>query len=280
MAPTVQATRFPDIHCLCYSESGAGKTTFWATVIDYYARHFNEPSLVFIFDPPDMATPYRDLGQVRVVEDKFYQDLGVYVEEVVDGEGHLIARLEFYQDMDPAQPTACHKFERRLLGFYEESKGWASVGIDSMTFFQHDALMRAKVESGFKMFEPGKDGRQWYAKVTEDVAILLFSRATHWQTNVGVLCHIDENKEDFSDMGVLRTMALQGRMSKRAPSGFGEVYHLRITPKKVKDGVEYVRELQTISDDRWMGKHTVTQAPNPCAPTYEALWANWVKGRS
>lgn len=273
--------RFPNIHLLCYGESGSGKTTFWATVIQYYFHYFKEPSLVFAFDPPDMATAYRDLGRVKVLGDKFYQDLGVYVEEIVDDQDALIVRVEFYPDVDPTNPSACHKFERRLLGFYEEAPRWASVGIDSMTFLQHDALMRAKVESGFKMFEPGKDGRQWYAKVTEDVAILLFSRAAHWQTNVGVLCHVDENKDDFGEMGILKTVALQGRMSKRAPSGFGEVYHLRVVTKKGPGGEpQVVRELQTISDDKWVGKHTVTKAPDVCAPTYEAIWANWVKGRS
>ena len=272
--------RFPQGHFLVYGESGSGKTTFWATVVDYYFKSFQEPSLVFVFDPPDMSTPYRDLGLIRTCEDKFYQDLGVPVEEIVDANGTLIVRLEFYPDVDPANPSACHKFERRLLGFYEEAKNWASVGLDSMTFLQHDALMRAKVESGFKMFEAGKDGRQWYAKVTEDIAILLFSRVAHWQTNVGVLCHVDENKDDFGELGILKTVALQGRMSKRAPSGFGEVYHMRIVPQKdVKGAVTYIRELQTLSDDRWVGKHTVTRAPNVCVPTYEALWENWRKAK-
>jgi len=265
-----QPIRYPNLHLLLSGESGSGKSTFWATVIAYYAKHFNEPSLMFQFDPWDKATPYTDLGTVVENTDQFYKDLGIHVKDVVDGKGNLICRVEYYIDDEPSEPNAINKFERRVVGFSKDAPQWASVGIDSMTFFQHYGLQRAKIESGFRQFEPGKDGRQWYARVTEDVSILLFSRAAYWNTNVGVICHVDEGKEDFGEMGQLKTAALQGRMAKRAPSGFGEVFKLSVQ----KGGG---RQLQTVSDDRWMCNNLVTKAPNPCNPTYEALWANWSK---
>ena len=276
MATKPLAIRYPNIHVLMYAESGSGKSTLWATLIRYYATHFNEPSLVFMFDPPDMSTPYRDLGTITQNEDQFYKDLGIKVQDIVDANGHLIVRIEFYCDIDPEQPQGCSQFERRLQGFYKEAESWASVAIDSMTHYQHSGLLRAKRDLDFKLYAPGKDGRQPYGLVAEQLAILLFSRTAHWPTNVGVLCHIDENKEDFGDMGVLKTMALQGKMAKRAPSGFGEVYTLRVLPKRKDDKGNSIRELQTVSDERFVGKHTVTKAPDVIvSPTYESLWANW-----
>ncbi|MBI2007720.1 hypothetical protein HYS85_00580 [Candidatus Saccharibacteria bacterium] len=268
--------RFPNLHLLLSGESGSGKSSFWATVIAYWAKHFGEPSLVFMFDPMDKATPYTDLGTVAPMDteldaNRYYKELGVKVNDVLDKAGKLICRVEYYSDEEPESPTALTKFERRMVGFTKSASNWASIGVDSMTFLQHMALLRAKVESGFKQFQPGTDGRQWYARVTEDVATLLFSRAAYWDTNVGIICHVDDRKEDFGEMGQLKTAALQGRMAKRAPAGFGEVYKLHVV--RGKDGVK--RQLQTVSDEKWMCNNLVTKAPNPCDPTYDALWKNW-----
>ena len=76
--------RYPNIHALLSGESGSGKSSFWATVIKYWATHFHEPSLVFMFDPLDKATPYTDLGTAAPMDmdadaNRYYKELGIKV---------------------------------------------------------------------------------------------------------------------------------------------------------------------------------------------------------
>lgn len=268
--------RYPDIHLLCYGESGSGKSTFWASLIKYYAVNFGEPSLMLQFDPWDKATPYLDLGTVHKNEDDFYKQLGLEVDDVVDKDGKLICRVEYYADPDPDNPTGIQNFERRMIGFEKECRSWASVGMDSMTYFQRASLLK------WKKLNPLDSAKQqtnisWYGGVAEDAGSAVMSRAAWWRTNVGVICHIDESKDDLADFGVVRSVALAGKLSKRAPAGFGEVYRMRVVVNKAKSGA-YDRELQTQADTNWVANSLVAKAPNPCKPDYEALWANWRKG--
>lgn len=271
--------RYDDIHLLCYGESGSGKSTFWATLIKYYAENFNEPSLMLMFDPWDKSTPYKDLGEVHRIDwdteqGAFYKQLGLEVDDVVDEKGNLIVRIEYYSDPDPENPTAIANFERRMVGFEKECRNWASVGMDSMTYFQRASLLK------WKKLNPLESVKQqtnisWYGGVAEDAGSAVMSRAAWWRTNVGVICHIDESKDDLADFGVVRSVALAGKLSKRAPAGFGEVYRMRVVVGK--GGGTYKRELQTQADTSWVANSLVAKAPNPCEPTYKALWANWKK---
>lgn len=270
-----EPVRYPDIHLLLYGESGSGKSTFWATLIDYYAKNFNEPSLMLQFDPWDKATPFTDLGTVVKNEDAFYKNLGLEVDDVMDKDGKLICRIEYYADPDPNDPTAIQNFERRMVGFEKECRSWASVGMDSMTYFQRASLLK------WKKLNPLESNKQqtnisWYGGVAEDAGSAVMSRAAWWRTNVGVICHIDEAKDELADYGVVRSVALAGKLSKRAPAGFGEVYRMKVVVDKKKAGA-YDRELQTQADPSWVANSLVAKAPNPCKPTYEALWENWRK---
>lgn len=276
VAKTTQPVRYPNLHLLLYGESGSGKSTMWATLIKYYATHFNEPSLMMMFDPWDKATPYTDLGTVQRNDDKFYEDLGIEVDDVLDEKGNLIVRVEYYADPDPnAKPAdlAISKFERRVVGFEQECRNWASVGMDSMTYFQRGSLLKWKALNPLESVKQ-QTNISWYGGVAEDAGSAVMSRAAWWRTNVGVICHIDESKDDLADFGVVRSVALAGKLSKRAPAGFGEVYRMRVVMQKDKVG-EYKRELQTRADTSWVANSLVAKAPNPCEPTYEALWANW-----
>jgi len=124
--------RFPNIHALLSGESGSGKSSFWATVIKYWATQFGEPSLVFMFDPLDKATPYTDLGTAAPMDmdadaNKYYKELGIKVTDVLDKAGKLICRVEYYCDEEPEQPSALNKFERRMVGFGKSASNWASI---------------------------------------------------------------------------------------------------------------------------------------------------------
>jgi len=263
--------RHPDIHLLLYGESGSGKSTFWSTMIRYYSTNFNEPSLILSFDPWDKATPYLELGTVQKCEEQYYKTIGLEVDDVVDAKGNLIVRVEYYADPDPDNPTAISLFEKRMVGFEKECRNWASVGMDSMTYFQRASLLK------WKKLNPLESVKQqtnisWYGGVAEDAGAAVMSRAAWWRTNVGVICHIDEAKDDLADFGVVRSVALAGKLSKRAPAGFGEVYRMRVVVSG--KGEQYKRELQTQADTQWVANSLVAKAPNPCAPSYEALWGS------
>ena len=265
--------RYPHIHCLLYGESGSGKSSFWATAIRYWAQVFNEPSLVMTFDPWDKATPYRELGAVQPNEDAYYKQLGIEVDDIVDDNKNVIVRIEYYAEPVPDDPKAYDIFESRMRGFEAQARSWASVAIDSMTFMQRASLLR------WKKVNPLESTKQhsnlsWYGGMAEDATNTVMSRACWWKTNVCIICHIDENKDDLADFGAVRSVALAGKLSKRAPAGFGEVYRMRIVPSQKQNG-EYLRELQTRGDTSWVANSLVAKAPNPCQPSYEALWANW-----
>lgn len=278
MTTAVAAQRYPDIHLLLYGESGAGKSTFWASLIKYHYENFGEPSLVFQFDPYGKATPYTELGEVQENKHEFYAGLGIEVDDVIGPDGKLICQVEYYAEPIPDDPQAISRFEKRMVGFEQQARNWASICVDSMTFFQRASFQKWKklnplAPDNFKQ----QTNLSWYGGVKEDGANLLMSRTIWWRTNVGVICHVAKDKEEFADLGAIKGVALVGQLAKDAPAGFDEVHRLRIVPDKSGKG-EHKRELQTRSDSMWNANSLVTKAPNPCAPDYQALWANW-KGR-
>lgn len=272
------SVRYPDIHLMLYGESGSGKSTFWAGAIRYFATKYKEPSLMLMFDPWDKATPYLELGDKVVdCEETFYTDLGIAAHDVLDARGNLIVRIEYYADPDPDNPSAYNKFERRMQGFEQQALSWASVGLDSMTFMQHATLQK------WKKLNPIDSVKQqtnisWYGGVAEDAGKVLMSRAVWWRTNVCVMCHVNEDKDEYADFGVLKGVALTGKLSKRAPSGFGEVYRMCFGSGKDASGNQK-RELQTRANGMWIGNSLVAKAPNPCEPDYAALWVNWRRAK-
>jgi len=259
-----RAIKRQNIHCLIYGEYCSGKSTFFAT--------WPKPMLIFAFDAMDKLTPYLRLGNSTSVSDpawkEWYEKMGVEATDVVDDAGKLVCRIEHYDDTDPNDPVAFGQFEVRLTNFASEAKDWASVGIDSYTYCQYASFIRQKKLNPMVMFKQGTDTRQWYAGTKIEMEGILKSRAPRWKTNVGVLCHVKEDKDEFAE-GILRGIMAVGTLSKEAPGGFGEVY--RVYVEKDGKGV-FQRKLQTQSNNLWVAASLVARAPNPCEPDYSALW--------
>ena len=258
--------RYPLIHTLVYGESGSGKSTYFST----YPR----PMLIMGFDPYDKMMPYLRLGREAELEasaKKFYDALGIQARDIVDREtGDLIARIEHYADPDPTNPIAMNIFEQRMVDFSQEAPQWGSVGIDSLTYMMRASMVRAQINKPMKLFAAGTDTRQWYGIVKFDMESVLMSRAPWWQTNVAVMCHTKEDKDEFAE-GILRGIRAPGTLAKDAPTGFGESHRAYVT--KDKSGRHFL--LQTRSDNLWFANSLVCQAPDPCEGQYEQLWKNW-----
>ena len=90
--------------------------------------------------------------------------------------------------------------------------------------------------------------------------------------NVIVLSHIDEDKDEYQGKFV-RNPALPGRLRKRIASGYGE--HYRSYVADLEDGTKAYL-LQTQANEFYAAQSQI-DAPNPCYPHWESLWANWGK---
>jgi len=237
-------------HWLLYGESGSGKSTSAAT--------FPQPLLVLAFDPTDKLKPYLKLGTPSSLAT---DERGTETRDVFDDAGTVICRVEYYIDRDPQDPDAYQRFLDRL-GVSGWHDGYATIVLDSVTFCE----LAARKYAQYVLNPNVKDGRQWYAASTESLEELCMIRLAGLHTNVVVIAHVDEDRDEV--MGyMVRNPAFPGRLRKRVASGFGEFY--RAYTRLGDDGTEYV--WQTRGSQEWNAASQIN-APDPCVPQYAALW--------
>jgi len=250
----------PFIHCLVYGATGMFKTRF--------ARTFPLPHLVLAFDPYDKLTPFLQRGDVTGVQDQFYTQQGIEVVDVVDPASHnVLSRVEYYADPDPEQPAAYRKFSDRVPSLSREAPQWGTVILDSLTFAQNAYLRYDE-----KVLNKGyKDPRLYYADLKRELVAQLLSRFVWLQTNVIVIAHVSDRKDEFGE-GLLRGANAVGQLIGELPAGYGETYraHVKGTGKDRRFA------LQTQADNIWYAASQIN-APDGCEPEYEALWGNWGK---
>lgn len=178
-----------------------------------------------------------------------------------------LVRIEHYQDTDPYNPIAYSQFLERMArlsaGEYSE---WATVVFDSTTYME----LAARYESQFFLNPEAKDPRKHYGYSKERLEQALLVQVASWQTNVWVVAHIDEDKDEVAGM-MVRNPALPGKLSKRAPSGFGEFYRIYSI---IDEKGDKHRVLQTDMDLLYNAS-TMIGAPDGCEAVYENIWANW-----
>ena len=267
-------TKVPYSHTALYGDSGVGKSSMAAT----YPKSPERPMLVLMFDPPDKATPYIEQGaSCRWVEEEYYTSLGIKAHSVLNQEGQEVVRVEYYTDPDPYTPRAMDQIEARLASFETEAPSWATVVIDSMTFYQFAALRRAQARMNFdpsQMFQKGAqiDSRQWYMIAKMDIERVLKSGMMWWETNTIAVFHTSEDKEEFGSE-VVRGLLTVGKLQKELPAGFSEMYRLYVV--RSKEG--YKHWAQTRNDGLWAATSLMAKAPNPCEPTYQGVWMEYAK---
>lgn len=246
-------------HIVVYGDSGSGKTTFASTA--------PKPIKVFCFDRFGKDTPYLKRGKVQETDGG---------KLVFGDKGKLLIDIEYFHDRDVTElvrgepsgegrgPTAYEAFIHRIREYDEEK--FATTVLDSATF----AELSARKLDQYKLNPLTKDSRQWYARSKELMEELLLIRLAGMRSNVLVLCHVDEDKDELHGRFVRNPM-LPGKLKKYLAAGYGEFYRSYVTRDEERKRV-YL--LQTQSDDEFNAS-TQIDAPDPCPQHFEALWANW-----
>lgn len=223
---------------------------------------------------PVEAPPTSAVDPARLLRIEHYQD-----EEPTDPTGYsrYFERVRYLRNTEPC--TACGRVVRpdcaTCAGSGQQAgelTQWSTIVFDSVTSM--DILARAWFR--YKL-NPAKesnlglhDTRPWRAGATDTLEENLYTRVGSWRTNVVVVAHIDEQKDEVNGRFV-RNPAAPGRLSKRLPAGYSELYYMYVTQDA--DG-KPLRALQTQNDGK-MNAGTSIEAPDPSWPEYEALWANW-----
>jgi len=256
------------VHILPYGDFGAGKSRFADTLPN--------PKIVFAFDAYGKEFPYLTGGEVS---DLFSDELAKYVRTVTSRKtGRVLKRIEYYHDMEwvepetikrkagvsikDVQPDAYARFLTRMAGFQHEYLQWRTAVVDSVTSME----IAARRWDQFVLNPQAEDARQWYGASKDLLERMLLGRFASLPMNVVVIAHIDDDKFEYH--GTQRRMPMApGKLRGSLPSQYQEVYHVYVD----KDGSHW---LQTKGDNLWACT-TQIDAPNPCEPTYQALWANW-----
>jgi hypothetical protein len=256
----------PPIHCLDYADFGSGKTTF--------ADTFPNPKIIWFFDAYGKELPYLKGGEVSEL---FSDEKADFVRVVTSPKGKLLKRIEYYHDnvftepkevkrkagisVQDVAPNAYARFLKRMATFQHEYDEWATGVVDSVTTME----ICARRWDQFVLNPHAEDSRQWYGASKDLLERMLLGRMANLPMNIVVLAHIDDEK--FEHQGTQRRMPMApGKLRGSLPSQYSEVYRQYVD----KEG-EYL--LQTTSDGVWACTTTIG-APNPCAPHYQALWAN------
>src|SRR5262245_31689790 len=259
----------PPLHLLDYGDFGAGKSSL--------ADTFPNPKIIFCFDAFGKEMPYLKGGEVGKLE---YDELDTPFRLVMSQRtpGRVLKRIEYYHDVDfiepvtvkrkagvsikDVNPSAYNRFLHRMARFQGEYDQWRTAIVDSVTSME----ISARRWDQFSLNPGAEDARQWYGASKDMLERMLLGRFASLPMNVVVLAHIDDEKYEFQ--GTQRRMPMApGKLRGSLPSQYQEVYHHYVD----KDG-EHL--LQTRGDNLWACT-TQINAPNPCAPTYAALWENW-----
>jgi hypothetical protein len=181
--------------------------------------------------------------------------------------GDEILRLMVFDEPDPKHAKSFLAFEQEFdlfLQTYQE-EGWRTVVFDSVDSFELNAR---KLEQ-YTLNVGSKDPRQWYGGSTSKVEETICMRLAHLRCNVVVITHIDDSKMSIHGHQLIGPSG-PGKQAKGMGRFFGEVYRSYATKA---EGTR-VYQLQTSVDDVAAAK-THINAPDPCYPDYESLWANW-----
>lgn len=244
----------PFQHFLIYGDAGAGKTTGAAT--------FPKPALVFMFDPRGKETPYLNRGAVS--QSKAAD--GTPIQTVLHRRsGDVLFQLEHYLDADPTKPVAYSRFLARLTHLEEDlaTQHFQTVIVDSVTFME---LMARKLAQ-YKLNPNSREPRQWFASSTDTLEEVLMIRFGSLAVNVVVLAHVNEDKDEVHGMYV-RNPSAPGRLSKRSPAGFGELYRAFVTINEQGER-EYLWQVRSNS---MYNAATQIEAPDGVPQDYQLLW--------
>jgi len=256
----------PFIHVVDYGKPGSGKSTFAAT--------FPKPLIVLAFDPRGKEGPYLRRGNISdELEGEVGQPL-VWIESKRTP-GLKLIQVEFFHDTEVTEegrykPTAYRQFLQRYPSLFQEVRDgeWKTVVVDTLTFME----IAARKLSQYDLDKSSREPRRWYAAATEMLEEALMCRLGGLRCNVVILAHVDSDKDEVAGRMVFNPAA-PGRLRTRLGGGYPEVYASHMTRNEKTGEHEY--KLQTRTDARYNASSVFLEAPDPCDPTYKALWENW-----
>ena len=253
----------PLIHTLLYGDPGIGKSMAAAT--------WPKPMLVFCFDPIGKDQPYLEQGEPQGV---FLGEDGTPWQHVVHPTNpeEILITLGYFFDLNPTraefrqQISAYERFQEYLV--YTKYEDYATIVLDSLSGFR-DAVVRL---NQFKLNPSSKSGQQahglqWYGAAAQAIRNEVMATLCYVMTNVVVVAHVSKQKDDMRGYYVYGFGA-PGQLSTDLAQTFSEVYY--VYTKRGGDGRHQVF-FQTEASEEYLAQ-THIHAPNPCAPTYEALW--------
>lgn len=245
-------------HWLLYGDSGSGKSTSAAT--------WPTPQLVLAFDPYGKELPYkkRHAAGTRRIE-AHTNEAGTNIEYILEADDSVVCQIEHFIDEDPRKPAAYSRFLTRMDRFKDEFESWqhGTIILDSVTFME----LAARKWAQYALNPSTKEPRQWFASSTDMLEEMLMLRFGSLPMNVVVVAHIDEDKDEVNGE-IIRHPSAPGRMRKRSPAGYSELYRQFVYRD---DEGKRVHAWQTRNDGRW-NCATQFDVPDPCEPTYDALW--------
>lgn len=180
----------------------------------------------------------------------------------------LLIQLEHYLDANPTKPECYQRFLARLDALEHEYDRWTTVVFDSVTFME----LAARRMHQFHLNKKAQHPWQWFAGSTDELEQALVQRAGAMPMSVAVLAHVTQDKDE--QMGfILRAPSAPGRLATKQEltAAFSEIYHMNVG-RDEEGRPKY--SVQTVSDTIWVAQ-THIDAPDGCAPTYEALWQSW-----
>ena len=252
-----------------YGNSGTKKS--------FFAASMPKPMKVFCFDPFGKEAPYLAQGIPGGLQNM--PDGGifqfVYASEEDKKAGTPLIEIEYFADMLPQllatqkNPSAYERFEISLAEHVNQ--GWAgfeSIVLDSYSFYEESILRLNQ----YKLNPTAKsgavqDGKQWYGAARRASACDVVSTLAWAPRHVCVIAHVDRSRVDLHDKQALGIDAA-GQGSGAIPRAFAECYYAY--REKNTTGKAQVR-LMTDGDGTYIG-HSHIQAPNPCEPTWNAIW--------
>lgn len=245
------------IHVLCTGESGAGKDTFGNT--------FPAPRIVWHLDGHGQDAPYMKNAQsIGDLQEWMLGNCKIEYRDIIGMDGGF-TRIEYYSSTNPTIPDVAAILETRMGMFYAEQGNWKTLLCGSLS----SASLEGRLFEQFVLNPQFKDPRKWYGAATEYVERLIFMQKA-LSCNTVFMTHVGQKQNEVNGE-LIYTVDLPGRLSWGAGRYFSEI--LRVFIQRDATGVAH-RYLQTDGDGRYLAKNHL-DAPNPCWPTYEALWGNW-----
>jgi hypothetical protein len=266
MPPLLGFDGRPYVAMLLYGEPTLGKSTMAATA--------PKPMKVFCFDQKQKEMPYLKRGKIMEEGDVGYGKEGKirvpFIKVAHRQTGEHIVTIEYFRNVDPENPYAYPAFLAAMTEMHKDFDYYETFVLDSVTFLEK----AARYYDQFVTNAGAKHKGQHYIVSAEAVEMQVMGRFASLPKNSIVIAHVhekrnkegeDESKQRFGSLK-LYVPGAPGKKAKELPSAFSEIYRTFV------EGKEY--KLQTKTDGLWLAA-TQIDAPNPCAPTWSSLWANW-----